>query len=335
MSSFLRKNVPTLIFLILVYSWFLFSQVISRPANLDVLGASSNIAVFKQPEAGREPLLEAINSARREILVEVYLLSDKQIIDALDDAQDRGVAVNVLLEKNPFGGGNLNNLAEKKLREDGVAVKWAHPKYSLTHEKAFVVDGIRAYILNQNLTNAASTKNREYNVIDVNPQDVKEIRNIFLADWERKDFTPQETHLVISPVNSRAALSTLIKSATKSIEIEMEYIEDEQIVGLLSERSRDIDVSIIVPTLSQFPANKDAVAKLKKQGAYVKTLSSPYLHAKMILVDNKKAYVGSINLSTQSMDENRELGIMITERESIETLNTTFEEDWNLGRDIN
>lgn len=31
-----------------------------------------------------------------------------------------------------------------------------------------------------------------------------------------------------------------------------------------------------------------------------------------ILVDNKKAYVGSVNLSSQSMDQNRELGIIIS-----------------------
>lgn len=335
MPSFLRKNIPTLVFLLLVYSWFLFSNIISKPSsNLAVLGADANISLFVQPEAGRKPMLEAINNAKKEIFVEVYLLSDKQIIEALDSAENRGVDVRVLLEKNPFGGGNLNNIAERTLREKEVNVKWANSKYDLTHQKSMVIDAAYAFILNQNLTAAASTKNREFNIIDTNPEDVEEIRNIFLADWERRDYNPKETHLILSPINSRSALTTLIKSARKSIEIEMEYIEDEEIVNLLTQRAKDVSVDLIVPTFSQFPANKEAVGRLVEGGAEVRNVSSPYIHAKMILIDDKKAYVGSINFSTQSMDENRELGIMVTQTESIEEINNTFSSDWESGASI-
>lgn len=330
-----KKNIPTLIFLIFVYSWFLISNIVSRPATLEVLGADSNITISIQPDAGRQPILHAIDNARQEILVEMYLLSDKQIIEALGNARGRGVAVNVMLEKHPFGGSNLNNKSEKTLRENGVAVKWTNPSFPLTHEKAIVIDGRQAFILNQNLTASAFTKNREYNIIDTNPEDVSEIRNIFLADWERLEFKPTATHLIISPENSRAAITALIKSASETIDIEMEYIEDEKIVSLLSDMAKTTQIRLIVPTFSQFPANKDSIKRLVQAGISVKTLSSPYIHAKMILIDDVKAYVGSINLSTQSMDENRELGILLSENESIKTLAETFSIDWNLGNQVN
>lgn len=333
--SLFKKNIPTLIFLVLVYSWFLISNVVSRPSTLEVLGADSNITLSVQPDAGRQPILDAIDNARQEILVEMYLLSDKQIIEALSNARGRGVAVNVMLEKHPFGGSNLNNKSEKTLRENGVAVKWTNPSFSLTHEKAVVIDGRQAFILNQNLTASAFTKNREYNIIDTNPEDVSEVRNIFLADWERREFKPTTTHLIISPKNSRAALTTLIKSAIKTIDIEMEYIEDEKIVSLLSDKAKTTQIRLIIPTFTQFPANKDSAKRLAQDGVSVKTLSSPYIHAKMILTDDVKAYIGSINLSTQSMDENRELGIMLSENEIIKTLAETFSSDWNLGNQVN
>ena len=332
---FFKKNIPTLIFLVLVYSWFLISNVVSRPVTLEVLGANSNITLSVQPDAGRQLILDAIDNARQEVLVEVYLLSDKQIIEALGNAEGRGVAVNVMLEQHPFGGSNLNNKSEKTLRENGVAVKWTNPSFSLTHEKAIVIDGIKAFILNQNLTASAFTKNREYNIIDTNPKDVSEIRNIFMADWERREFNPTSTYLIISPKNSRAALTTLIKSAIKTIDIEMEYIEDEKIVSLLSDKVRNTEIRLLIPTFTQFAVNKDAARRLVQAGVSVKTLSSPYIHAKMILIDDVKAYVGSINLSTQSMDENRELGIMLSENESIKTLVETFSIDWNLGTQVN
>lgn len=333
--SFFKKNILTLVPLLLVYAWFLIFNVVSHPSALQVLGADTNIILFAQPDAGRQPILDAIDNARQEILVEMYLLSDKQIIEALSNARERGVAVNVMLEKHPFGGSNLNNNSEKILRENGVAVKWTNPSFSLTHEKAIVVDGRQAFILNQNLTAAAFTKNREYDVIDTDPQDVSEVRDIFLYDWERRSFDPPATHLIVSPSNSRAALTTLMKDATKTIDIEMEYIEDEKIVSLLSDKAKNTQIRLIIPTFSQFAANKDAARRLAQAGVSVKTLSSPYIHAKMILIDSMKAYVGSINLSTQSMDENRELGIMISENESIKTLDGTFNSDWNLGNQVN
>lgn len=333
--SLFKKNILALIPLLLVYAWFLIFQVVSHPATLQVLGADANITLFEQPDAGRQPILDAIDNARREVLVEVYLLSDKQIIEALSNAEERGVAVNVMLEQHPFGGSNLNNNTEKKLKEKGISVKWTNPSFSLTHEKAIVIDGRQAFILNQNLTAAAFTKNREYNVLDTDPQDVAEVRNIFMADWERRDFTPPAAHLIVSPSNSRAAITTLVKSATKTIDIEMEYIEDREIVSLLSDKAKNTQIRLIIPTFSQFVSNKDAAKKLVQAGVFVKTLSSPYIHAKMILVDDVKAYVGSINLSTQSMDENRELGIMLSENESIKTLDETFSIDWNLGNQVN
>lgn len=334
MPQLIKKNLPVLIFLILVYSWFLIFQVISRPSVLKVLGADRNVEVFVQPEAGRAPILEAIDSAQKEVLVEVYLLSDEEVINALDRADDRGVDVKVMLEENPFGGGGINNKTEAALRQRGVEVQWANPSYALTHQKTIVIDGIKVFILNQNLTKSAFDKNREFDVIDVNPSDVKEIRNIFIADWRRESFSPSKTHLILSPVNSRAALTTLLKSATSTIEIEMEVLVDNEIVNLLSELSKKVDIKIIIPSFSQISANKKAVEKLVASGAKIKTVSSPYIHSKMILADDVKAYVGSINFSNQSMDENREAGIMITQIDAVQTIDQTFEQDWASGTDI-
>jgi len=75
----------------------------------NVLGANSNIVVFTQPETGNKPILEVINGAQKEVLVEVYLLLDGNIIKVLENARQRGVNVKVMLEEYPFGGGGINN----------------------------------------------------------------------------------------------------------------------------------------------------------------------------------------------------------------------------------
>ena len=331
----LKKNLLTIFLVFLVYSWFFISNNLIKPQDVNVSGANTNITLFQEPDAGRTPIVDAISNAKQEILVEVYLLSDKQIIQSLIDARKRGVDVSVMLEEHPFGGGNLNNKTKAVLEKTGVSVAWTNSKFTLTHEKAIIVDKKEVFVLNQNLTASSFSKNREFNALDTNPEDVNEARNIFVADWERKSFSPASTHLIISPNNSREALTNLIKESKKSIEIEAEIVEDNQTINLLSEKAKNVQVEIIIPGFSQIQTNKQAVDRLKKAGIAVKTLSSPYVHAKLILIDDVKAYIGSINLSSQSMDENRELGIILLQNQGINLLNSTFESDWNKAKTVN
>ena len=60
----------------------------------------------------------------------------------------------------------------------------------------------------------------------------------------------------------------------------------------------------------------------------VKFLRNPGVHAKAILVDGRKAYVGSINLSRTSISETREIGLITKERPVLDTISRTFDTDW-------
>ena len=331
-----KKYLPLLILIVLVYTWYYFVYLHTTQKNTNILGASTNLVLYVQPDAGHQPLLDAINGAQKEILVEVYLLSDKQIIQALKDAKARGVDVKVMMEQHPFGGGSLNKKTKQQLDTNGIATEWSSPAFALTHEKSITVDATETFILSQNLTNSAFSKNREYDILDTNPSDVTEVRNIFIDDWERKPFTPpQSTNLIDSPDNSRSGLLTLINSSAKSIDAETEDINDSQLVDALSQKAKSFTVRLLVPTLSQLASNQNALQTLTSAGVQVRTISSPYMHAKMIISDDTKAYIGSINFSTQSMDKNRELGIIFTQQDDIQTLETTFSGDWDRATPFN
>ena len=325
-----KKYLPTLLLMIAVYAWYFFFYQPVHPKKLNVLGAQSNVALYVQPDSGHTPIIDALQSAKKEILVEVYLLSDKQIISALEDAKARGVDVKVMMEEHPFGGGNLNQKTETTLNANNIQTEWSDPAFTLTHEKAIVIDNNEALILSQNLTGSSFTKNREYDVFDTNPSDVQEVRTIFIDDWERKSFSPTpDDNIIESPNDSRAGITTLLTNAQKSIDLETEDINDSAVINLLSEKAKTMPVRLLVPTLKQLSSNQKALQELSTAGVQVKTISSPYMHAKMIVTDDAKAYVGSINFSTQSMDENRELGIILTQQDSIQKLETTFAGDWD------
>src|SRR5579884_1989014 len=65
---------------------------------------AQQIKVFVEPAAGEQPVLDAINNARTSIYVEMYLLTDTNVISALENAAKNGLDVRVMLEEHPFGG---------------------------------------------------------------------------------------------------------------------------------------------------------------------------------------------------------------------------------------
>jgi len=66
------------------------------------------------------------------------------------------------------------------------------------------------------------------------------------------------------------------------------------------------------------------INKLHDNGAIITYLKKPYQHAKVLIIDDKMAYIGSINFSRQSMEENREVGIMTINTNIINKVINTF-----------
>jgi phosphatidylserine/phosphatidylglycerophosphate/cardiolipin synthase-like enzyme len=59
--------------------------------------------------------------------------------------------------------------------------------------------------------------------------------------------------------------------------------------------------------------------------------TQPYEHAKMMIADGQRAFIGSVNFSTASTTNARELGIFFDDPASIAMISQAFEQDWALG----
>ena len=96
--------------------------------------------VFIEPGDGRAPLLDEIQTARRSIDLEVYIVTDDVILQSLEEARRRGVDVRVILEEQPFGGGGGQEEIFARLERAGIAVRWGNPVFRFSHIKTIVVD---------------------------------------------------------------------------------------------------------------------------------------------------------------------------------------------------
>jgi phosphatidylserine/phosphatidylglycerophosphate/cardiolipin synthase-like enzyme len=173
-------------------------------------------------------------------------------------------------------------------------------------------------------------RNREFGVIDTHGEDVAEAVAIFQADWNRTQPMLHGANLVVSPVNSRAKITALIASAQTSLQIEDEEMYDTSSENaLIAAARRGVSVRLILPG----PADIEVadVARLKAGGVQLVYVSAPFIHAKVIVADGRLAFVGSENFSSTSLDENREVGLLLADTTALATITTTFERDWAVG----
>lgn len=281
--------------------------------------------IFIEPGDGRQPILDEIADAQRSIDLEIYLITDEPVLQALEAAHRRGVAVRVILEQYPYGGGGRQPEIFNRLDAGGIAVRWGNPVFRFTHIKAMVIDDEVAVIMNQNLTDSSFRGNREFGVITTDPAAVRTAAAIFAADWTRGK-EPDPEPLVVSPTNARAALLDLIVSAETSLDIYAEVLRDPEALGAITDAAaRGVQVRLLV---SPGPDNADARAALAAAGIQVGLLSNLYIHAKLIIADGERAFVGSQNISATSLDLNRELGIILDDPVSLARLERTFEVDF-------
>lgn len=110
---------------------------------------------------------------------------------------------------------------------------------------------------------------------------------------------------------------TILSHANKRIWISAQYISDPAILELLLAK-QDLDIRIMTNNLD---SNRELIRTLGSD--HIVFESRLYNHDKLILSDNL-LIVGSMNLSSNALDNNREIGIILTEPHHIQQAESLF-----------
>jgi cardiolipin synthase A/B len=335
MRSWSRFSTLLIISFVLVACADPFGQV-APASNASPLAGAMGVQLFVYPDDSEQMLFDMISSANQRVYMTMYLLTDLRVIEAMAQAKSNGADVRAMIEQHPYGSDGSAAQAYNAFKERGISVKYADPAYRYTHEKSFVIDQA-VIILTANLTRGAFGYNRELGVVQKDAGDVQEVVDAFNADWNRTKFLPGSSSLVWSPGNSRERFSSVIKSATHSLDLYAEEAQDDELTQLLIDAAgRGISVRVITspPIDSTGPDRNEAdLDKMQRGRVYVRYLASPYIHAKLIVADAMLGYIGSGNISTTSLEYNRELGIILSDPTALGRVSSTFEHDWQAAVD--
>jgi phosphatidylserine/phosphatidylglycerophosphate/cardiolipin synthase-like enzyme len=294
-------------------------------------------------------IAEVVDAARERVWLTVAFYADdfrlpdgRGLFELLERAAARGVDVRALFWRpNPdsinYGrvfDGPLAKGSRLKARWDSAVGPYCH------HQKSWMVDDT-AFVGGINLTAKALERHDAY--LEVNGPSVIDVAHNFVQRWNgATERDPSEDLPMPSKVFASCGPSTVqiqrmfgddrsileqyehaIDAAQRSIYIENQAIPIPRLAQRLDKAlARGVDVLLLVPAIPeegvyasrQDPSRRALFEGLEALGRHPNFQLagiSAYVHAKLMIVDDTWATIGSCNLHRYSMSENSEMNASI------------------------
>jgi cardiolipin synthase A/B len=293
------------------------------------------------PDDTAKPILDAINAATKTLNVRMFLFTDPTLLKVVIAAKRRGVRVRVMLNPARRSGESENEESRKTLVGAGIEVQDSSPEFALTHQKSMVIDGATGFVESLNWETRDLTETRDYAVVTTHQIEVEEMVKCFDADWTHSKFKADpESRLIWCPDNGRERIAAFIDSAKNTLWLQNERYQDTVIIErLVRAVNRGVRVHIMARPPHKLKMEKlvEGIGGLRIMhdvGAKVHQLKGLKLHGKMLLADEERAIVGSINLSPGSFDARRELAIETDAGHVVKRLVHTSHHDWEHSHPI-
>jgi len=158
----MKKALAALLIAVVMNAGFAYVQTCCAELKWD--DTSAKVGYIQQREY-YQTLLKLVHQAKKEIVISMFLIDYTKrgddpivvkLVDALVNAQRRGVKVKVVLENTIL----LNNRAYVRLVKNGVEVLWDHDS-QITHAKLIVIDRKYSVVGSNNWTERAFRMNNE------------------------------------------------------------------------------------------------------------------------------------------------------------------------------
>lgn len=346
----------------------LVSRIDTGPVHL-----GNQVEIFFEGEHAFASICEAIQSARREILFETYILRDDatgtRIKELLTAAAARGVTVRLLADA--FGSSGTRDAFWRDLRARGIHARLFHPFWSRPwdhlyrdHRKIIVVDQRTAFAGGMNVADEYGSGKRarggpwrDSHGRFVGPV-AWEMAVVFREGWVRaggghfavrpwQADDPSGARCVVldsrpgrGRIEEAAILAALMAACRKRLCLTNAYFAPKHLaVRVLCETARrGVDVRLLLPGSSDVPIVRHAghglYAELLRHGVRIFEYQPAVLHAKTLVVDDYLSVVGSSNMDFRSFDFNAECNVLIFDEPTATRLAGAFETDLARSNEI-
>jgi len=341
-----------------------FAVLLRRIDESPVFEGNRARVFFRGPETFAA-MMEAIDSAREEVLVESYIFKDDQtgrsFRDALSRAVERGAKVRVLADA--FGSIATRRAFWKEMRRRGIEVRLFHPVFPHVllqpfrdHRKILVVDGRISFTGGMNIGDEYGSSLSKHggpwrdSHIRIEGPASWGIAIVFTEAWDAAGgsrvelplLAPETGGVPVVVLDSRpfrgtdemaSVMAAIVTAARKRLWITNAYFAPRyRAVELLTRAARrGVDVRLLLPGRSDVSLVRHAghgrFEALLKGGVRIFEYHAAILHAKTVVVDDHVSVIGSSNLDFRSFHLNAECNVLILDDATAGTLARAYEGD--------
>ncbi|MBC6973813.1 cardiolipin synthase [Bacillus sp. Xin] len=241
------------------------------------------------------------------------------------------------------------------------------------HRKIVIVDGVIGFTGGLNVGDEYLGRSKKFPIwrdshLKIEGKALYKLQAVFLEDWlyassglntyswdsfMNREYFPGQgipqaegaVQIIASGPSSddksiRNALLAAMGSAKKSIWIATPYfIPDQETLTLLRlSATAGIDVRVLYPgkndSIISDQASQSYFTPLLKAGVSIYRYKDAFMHAKIVLVDDEIASIGTANMDIRSFELNYEIIAMLYESKTVLDIKQDFEEDFNNSIEI-
>lgn len=228
------------------------------------------------------------------------------------------------------------------------------------HGKMIIIDDQFALISTGNFNTSSlcdlsakpTTCNRDYSYITRDKEVVLALKEIFEKDLQGRAYNLEtilnrgqlKDKITVSPFSFQP-LTQFIRSAKSNIQIQNQYLRDPNLAAVIIEKAKaGVKIEILLSDVCNYGSISQKLAYeydlmfrgLTDAGVAVKMFNKDrkiqgrpgYLHAKAIVVDKQRAWIGSVNGSSTSLNSNREFGIFFNNPHRVTELAEFLQKDF-------
>ena len=312
-------------------------------------------------------LLADIKQANDHIHLLFYIFRDdhigSKVIDALEDKVKEGVMVRLLVDRV---GCKIPKKKIKEMRKLGFRFAYSHPPsfpyifftYNRrNHRKLVIIDGRVGYIGGYNVGDEYLGRDPKFGPwrdfhLRLDGDGVQDLQGQFLQDWQtaKQRCTVIESHypplkqgpipLRVLPTDGTYLEETFIdlaKQAKRKLVIGTPYFVPGKLLQkeLIAASKRGVDVKLLVPKKGDQPLVKAGsflyFEDLLLAGVSVYQYYRGFFHAKVVIVDDQVADIGTANFDQRSFHINHEINCLIYDSEFIHGVISELEHDISIS----
>ena len=151
--------------------------LLARIAPREPLASPSSVAVYFSPKGGcTEAVVEELQAAHTRVLVQAYSFTSAPIAKALVAAHQRGVKVQVILDKSQ----RTEKYSSATFLEHAGIPTFIDAAHAIAHNKVMVIDGQTVITGSFNFTTAAEQHNAENLLVIRDPS----LADRYAANWQ-------------------------------------------------------------------------------------------------------------------------------------------------------